>query len=75
MTASIANGVLTLSIPLDAEPQLSSTGRSHILASTRGWTKFVIGGEKVNVSLTVVRPLRQQSRSEQAAAEYDGGGE
>lgn len=66
---------LTLIIPLDANPPLSSTGRSHVLASTRGWSTFELNGRWIKVSLTAVEPLGRQRGKPQTvrASDYQGG--
>ncbi len=61
---------LTLLIPLDANPPLSSTGRSHILSSTRGWTQFDLNGRSIKLSMTLVEPLRRRVSIKASTQEY-----
>lgn len=55
MEARIDGNTLTLTIPLDTDPPLSSTGKSYLLYSSHG---PVTVAEGVVVSLNVMRPLK-----------------
>lgn len=60
MKTSIENGVLTIVVPLDSTPRVSTTGKSLLLVNTQGFMKtgLVHGGKPVSVSLNVIVPIK-----------------
>jgi hypothetical protein len=52
--AKVEKGVLVIRLPINAEPPLSSTGKTRIVASTHGnqATSVVVNGEVVKIGCT-----------------------
>lgn len=57
MKTTIANGVLTIEMPLDPNPQRSKSGKSLMLFTTSGFVK-VGGAEDVSVSINVIKKIK-----------------
>ena len=62
--AEIVGDNLVVSIPMAEAPSLSSTGRSHIIATTHGWlkTELEYANRKVSISLTACVPVRERKQ-------------
>jgi len=56
MTATIEKSELVIRIPLNPTPQLSKTGKSHIVASTGGFapSTATVQGKPVKVSVNAI---------------------
>lgn len=53
LNATIANGVLTITVPVNAAPQASKTGKSLVVASSHGNvpTTAMVNGKPVVIGL------------------------
>lgn len=58
MKASIANGVLTIQIPVNPQPEPSTSGKTLVVASTRGnkKTSVQVEGKELVVGLNAYIP-------------------
>jgi hypothetical protein len=60
VTVTIENNEVVIRLPLNDKPQLTSTGKSFMLASTGGWkpTTTVHQGKTVSVNVNVIVPAK-----------------
>jgi hypothetical protein len=60
MQTKIENGVLTITVPLDAQPKVSTSGKSFLLVNTSGFMKTGLThqGKPVSLSLNVIVPVK-----------------
>jgi hypothetical protein len=60
MQTKIENSVLTITVPLDTQPKVSSSGKSFLLVNTSGFVKTGLThqGKAVSLSLNVIIPTK-----------------
>lgn len=61
MNVTIKDGIITITAPISANPQLSSTGKSLVLFSSQGFVKppgLMHEGKQVSVGINVIAALK-----------------